>query len=349
MAKATKPDFEKMAEERNRLRVGRAEEAAVTTKNLLRPVDFASTRVRVDDLVENPYNSRSVYLPEQVEDKARSLTLSGQATPILVARMADDQLVVIDGWTRTLASRQIAADESLPEEAREKFSTIEAVIREDLTLQQLAMLSYVSNEEHKGLRDIDRAFAYHKALTDKVFGSQEELADAYRVDRTVVSKVKNIATAPEVILEVVKASPDKLTYSFLAEVLSSNLSVSKQCDLLKETVEKDRSVAWLRGQVVASTAMSGIRTSQAQELKLEAATIKWSPAPRAKTIELVLRTKADQLNMVRLLSGLCAQGQTAREHLAEVLEDEVAAAALIELLIDKDRLQQALGLEGSNQ
>lgn len=102
---------------------------------------------------------------------------------------------------------------------------------------------------------------------------------------------------------------------------------------------------------------SGIRRSsertkcifEPNKLKLEAATIKWSPAPRAKTIELVLRTKADQLNMVRLLRGVCAQGPTAQERLAEVLEDEVAAAALIELLLDKDRLQQALGLEGANQ
>ena len=49
------------------------------------------------------------------------------------------------------------------------------------------------------------------------------------------------------------------------------------------------------------------------------------------------------------MRGCFAQGPTAQERLAEVLEDEVAAAALIELLLDKDRLQQALGLDGANQ
>lgn len=138
---ASKLNFEALAEARAKLREGRAEEAAATTKALMQPVLNASPRVRLDELVENPYNSRTVYLSSQIEDKVRSLLQSGQVTPILVAQLADGQKVVVDGWMRTIASRQIVADKTLPEETRTRFSTIEAVVREDLTLQQIAMIS----------------------------------------------------------------------------------------------------------------------------------------------------------------------------------------------------------------
>lgn len=164
-----------------------------------------------------------------------------------------------------------------------------------------------------------------------------------------MTKLKSIATAPEDINDVVRANPDKLTYSLLAEVLSPPLSVAKHCELLTETVENDRSQAWLREKVAAIACMSGTRNLQAEEVKLDDATIKWSPAPKAKTIDLILRTKADQLQMVRLLKGLCASGPLAMERLAEVFDDVRTAAALLDLLADSERLKRVFTSESPNK
>lgn len=336
--------------ERDKRRQGRADEAAEATKTLRKDLaPEAPTNVLVADLQENPYNSRVVYQPQQIDDKVQSLLQTGQATPILVAQMDDGQLVVIDGWTRTLAARGIVADESLSEDVREKFAYLEAVIRVGITPQQLATLSYVSNEEHKGLRDIDRAFAYHRALEAKVFGTQDELADAYRVDQSIVSRVVKMATAPSEIISVVQASPDKLTYSFVSEVLSSPLKVAKQRELLLETVEKNRSVMWLRSKVAALAAMGGEKGDTVQTLKLEEAAIKWSTSAKSRTVEVVLNTKADQLNLVQLLNGIFSQKPDFRAALTGLLDNAAAADKLGALLADPDQLTAVLEAQGRNK
>lgn len=316
-----KADLESALLNRGAQREGREEDAQATVRALFKPITEGTSRIPTKGLKQNPYNSRTVYTPDQVSARALSLLNSGQAQAILVAELPDGQRIVVDGWTRNLASIQLENDESLPQEKREFFSHIEAKVRTDLSMQDIAALSYIANEEHNSLTDIDRALGFHKALQDNLFSSQQELAEAFGIDQSVVSRLQGLATAPAPVREIILAHPSKLTYSFVAEVIGTGLSVELQSKLLSDVSVKDRSRSWLRNQVALASARTGVSQSKVQERQLVDATLKWPSSPRAKSLELVLRSKTDQTAAVGLLESVFSLDQGKREALAALLQD----------------------------
>ena len=310
---------------RNAGRAARSEEARGMLKDLNDTIGLSS-RVPTYSLEPNPYNSRTIYSPAQVEARAKSMKHAGQAQAILVAEMPDGRRITVDGWTRKLASELLAEDPTLPPEKRELFLTIDAVVRTDLTMQDIALLSYVANEEHNSLTDMDRAMGFAKALTDKLFATQEELAEAYGISQSTVTKLNSMATAPAPLREILMANPEKLTYSFFAEV--ADLGVPVQGKLLSEAASLDRSVAWLRNQVASCKRQAG-EAPVTQIERLEDASLKWSTASRARSIEISLRSKKDQLDTVTLLTRLFHLSSEDRALFAEALKDpEKLLAAL---------------------
>jgi ParB family chromosome partitioning protein len=315
-----KRDMEAALANRGALRAGREDEAAGTVRALFTPNESIA-RIPTAGLEQNPYNSRTVYTPEQVSARALSLLNSGQAQAILVAEMSDGRRFVVDGWTRTLASRQLADDKTIQEDRREFFTQIDAQVRTDLTMRDLAVLSYIANEEHNGLTDIDRGIGFHKSLQDGLFATQQELATAYGIDQSVVAKLQGLATAPDSVRKVIMAHPEKLSYTLASEVIMSELQLEIQCKLLAEAATQNKSRSWLRAQVaLASSGKAGPKIVLRQ---MQDATLKWSSSSRAKSLELVLKSKSDLLSAVTLLESVYQLEREERERLMELLHDQI--------------------------
>jgi hypothetical protein len=123
------------------------------------------------------------------------------------------------------------------------------------------------------------------------------------------------------VRKVIMAHPEKLSYSLASEVIMSELQLEIQCKLLAEAATQNKSRSWLRAQVaLASSGNAGPKIVLRQ---MRDATLKWSSSSRAKSLELVLKSKSDLLSAVTLLESVFQLEREGRERLMELLQDPI--------------------------
>lgn len=143
--------------------------------------------ISVDDIRPNPYQPRTVWDQQGLNDLAESIRINGIIQPIIV-RPAGLDFELIAGERRFRASR-LAGRKTIP-----------AIIRQ-ATDEQLLELALVENIHRANLNPIERAKAYQNYV-DTFSLTQEQAAEKLGENRSVIANYIRLLSLPEEIKQM---------------------------------------------------------------------------------------------------------------------------------------------------
>ena len=159
-------------------RTGQAAQAGEDEQATGRPRD-----IPVDLIDRNPYQTRSGFDPEKLEELALSITANGVVQPVVVKAGEDGRYTLIAGERRLLASRQAGK------------ATVPAIVREVSDRQTMEM-TIVENLQRADLNPIEQARAYER-LSREFHLTQEQMAEQTGKDRASVANFLRLLRLPE--------------------------------------------------------------------------------------------------------------------------------------------------------
>lgn len=140
--------------------------------------------IELNSITPNPYQPRTVWNPDELEDLAQSIKANGLIQPIIV-RQSGDVYELIAGERRYRAAKLAS------------LTTIPALVRK-ATDEQMLELSLVENIHRSNLNPIERAKAYQKYITTFSL-TQAEAAERLGENRSVVTNYLRLLDLPEEI------------------------------------------------------------------------------------------------------------------------------------------------------
>jgi ParB family chromosome partitioning protein len=151
----------------------------------------------------SPLPPRTVYSEELIQDRAQSLKASGQLMPIIVRLNPDapGRYIIVDGWSRVLATVEYGISETLEAEIESFTSDAEA-----------AWHGYECNEQREGHSDLDRAY-FFKSLLDNGFAENiAQLSGRSRIERSKLVRILTFTKLPQSVISIIKTEPRKFGY-----------------------------------------------------------------------------------------------------------------------------------------
>lgn len=140
----------------------------------------------------NPFQPRKVFEPAALEELTNSIRSHGVLQPIVV-RPVQDGYELVAGERRWRASQAASR------------TTIPAVVRADLTDQQMLELALVENVQRQDLDAIERAQAF-RALMVQLELTQDQVSDRVGLKRSTVANHLRLLDLPEDAQRAVQAN-----------------------------------------------------------------------------------------------------------------------------------------------
>jgi ParB family chromosome partitioning protein len=187
--------------------------------------------LETDKIVSSPYQPRSVFDDERIEELSQTIRTHGFIQPIVV-RKKGDHYELIAGERRWRAARKLG------------LKTIPAIVRE-MSDAHAASVALIENLQREGLTAIEEAFAYQQ-LIELHNLTQESLAQRLgKGQSTIANKLRLLHLPPEVQEALLKR---QITERH-ARALLSLPSVELQLKVLSEIVEKEWNVKQTEARV----------------------------------------------------------------------------------------------------
>jgi ParB family chromosome partitioning protein len=188
----------------------------------------AVVQILLEQIEENPYQTRNHFGPEALEELANSIRSNGVVQPVVVRPAADGRYLLILGERRCRASKLAGK------------TTIPAIVRR-VSDQQAAEMTVVENLQRQDLNCIEQAAAFSKLSRD--FGlTQEQIGHRVGVSRESVSNYMRLLKLPAAVLQHLQEG--RLGFSE-ARVLLQLLDPDLITKIADEAVRKHLSVAQL--------------------------------------------------------------------------------------------------------
>lgn len=148
-------------------------------------------RLRLDQLVSNPFGPRIFYSPEAIDDLAVKLQRETQRVAIIVTTNPrfPGKYVIVDGECRTRAKRSLG----------DEF--INADVVAELSDQDLYLIANSVNKNRNEQTVFDDVLAWNKVLNEGVFSTKSELAEKLGEDLGKVSKTLSLNVLPMHMLQ----------------------------------------------------------------------------------------------------------------------------------------------------
>ena len=152
-------------------------------------------KVPLDQLRDNPYNARRIYLPEEIASRAASLKADGQRSPIEVAPDPENPgaYIHITGHYRKYAAQQLG------------WPSLDAVLREVSSPRELYRLSFIENKERADHCALDDALAWKALLNDGIVEKEEDLVTMTGFSWSKVNKTLSLLKLPESVQSVMRS------------------------------------------------------------------------------------------------------------------------------------------------
>ena len=188
----------------------------------------AVVQISLEQIEENPYQTRYHFDTEALEELANSIRANGVVQPVVVRPGADGRYLLILGERRCRASKLAGK------------TTIPAIVRR-VSDQQAAEMTVVENLQRQDLNCIEQAAAFSKLSRD--FGlTQEQIGQRVGVSRESVSNYMRLLKLPAAVLQYLQEG--RLGFSE-ARVLLQLLDPDLIAKIADEAVRKHLSVAQL--------------------------------------------------------------------------------------------------------
>ncbi len=178
------------------------------------------------DLIEaNPFQPRTDFDEEKLEELAASIKIHGIIQPITVRKISAKRFQLIAGERRLKASR-IAGLKELPSFVRTAND------------EQMLEMALIENTQREDLNAIEIALNY-KRLIDECNLTQEEVAEKVSKDRSSVTNYLRLLKLPPDIQLALKHK--QITYGHARALINIDSTIL-QLHLFKEIISKELSV-----------------------------------------------------------------------------------------------------------
>ena len=181
--------------------------------------------VKLDQMQVNPFQPRTHFDREALEELAESIRVQGIIQPITVRKLADNEYQLISGERRFQASK-IAGLEAIPAYVRTADD------------QQMLEMALIENIQRENLNAIEVALSYQRLLHECDL-KQEELGERVGKNRTTVNNYLRLLKLPP---DVQAGLRDKKISMGHARAIINVEDVEKQLHIFKKIVNEDLSV-----------------------------------------------------------------------------------------------------------
>lgn len=181
--------------------------------------------IPIQSVQTNPFQPRTHFDTEALEELAESIRIQGIIQPITVRKLADDSYQLISGERRLQASK-LAGLETIP-----------AFIRQ-ANDQQMLEMALIENIQRENLNAIEIALSYQRLLSECNL-KQEELGDRVGKKRTTVTNYLRLLKLPPDIQIGLRDNKIGMGH---ARALINIQDIDKQLEVYKRIVAEDLSV-----------------------------------------------------------------------------------------------------------
>ena len=181
--------------------------------------------IPVDQIEVNPFQPRTHFDKEALEELAESIRVQGIIQPITVRQLDDNSYQLISGERRTQASK-LAGLKSIP-----------AFIR-TADDQQMLEMALIENIQRENLNAIEIALSYQRLLTECDL-KQEQLGDRVGKNRTTVNNYLRLLKLPPDIQLGLKEQ--KISMGHARAIINID-DIDKQLNVYHKTIAEDLSV-----------------------------------------------------------------------------------------------------------
>lgn len=181
--------------------------------------------IKIKEIEANPYQPRSDFDVNALDELAESIKTQGIIQPITVRKLSDNKYQLIAGERRLQASR-LAGLKALP-----------AYIR-TANDQQMLEMAIIENIQREDLNAIEIALSY-KRLMSECDLKQEEMADRVSKNRTTVSNYLRLLKLPPDIQAAIRDK--KLSMGHARAIISID-NIDVQLTIFKKIIKDDLSV-----------------------------------------------------------------------------------------------------------
>ena len=185
----------------------------------------AVAELNIDFIEANPFQPRTDFDENALNELADSIKVQGVIQPVTVRKMGRDKYQLISGERRLRASKLAG------------LKTIPVYIRVANDEQMLEM-ALIENTHREGLNAIEVALSYQR-LIEECNITQEELGEKVGKDRSTVTNFLRLLKLPP---EVQVALRDGFISMGQARAIINIDDKTKQLIILKEIIDKDLSV-----------------------------------------------------------------------------------------------------------
>ena len=182
-------------------------------------------KILLEQIEVNPYQPRTDFNEEALQELANSIKIHGVIQPITVRRISDKKYQLIAGERRLRASK-LAGMTDIPAYVRTTND------------QELVEIALIENIQREDLNAIEVALTYQR-LIDEIELTHENLAERLGKDRSTVTNYLRLLKLPP---EVQTALRDKSISMGHARSIISVPEVDKQLFVLKEILANELSV-----------------------------------------------------------------------------------------------------------
>jgi len=183
------------------------------------------SEILLEEIQVNPYQPRTHFDKEALEELAESIRVQGIIQPITVRKLAPNEYQLISGERRFQASK-IAGLKQIPAYVRTAND------------QQMLEMALIENIQRENLNALEIAHSYQRLLAECNL-KQEELGDRVGKNRTTVNNYLRLLKLPPTIQAAIRDQQISMGH---ARALINVEDVEKQLAIFKKAVEEELSV-----------------------------------------------------------------------------------------------------------
>jgi ParB family chromosome partitioning protein len=234
-------------------------------------------QIPVDQIVPNPYQPRTVFDDDKIEELCQTIRTHGLIQPIVV-RMRNNQYELIAGERRLRASKKLGMER------------IPAIVKE-FNDTQTASIALIENLQREGLTAIEEAVAYQK-LIDLHNLTQESLAQRLGKGQSTIANKLRLLHLPQ---QVQDALMSRTITERHARALIPLKEAEIQLKVLQEIIDRDWNVKQTEARVK--------QLLEAEEKKTEEKETKPKWKAISRDARIAINTVRQSIDMV-LKTGL---------------------------------------------
>ena len=227
-----------------------------TQEDLSRPVDVNSSNITKDDgtsdevlvkidvnkIKPNPFQPRTDFEPQSLEELKHSILQNGLIQPITVRRATDGNYELISGERRLRACKDIG------------YKEIPAYIIQVDSNEAMLALALIENIQREKLNPIEVAHAY-KRLIEECSLSQEQVSEKVGKDRSTITNSLRLLKLPKEIQQslikdeisagharaLINLFDEEIQLQILRKIKKDELSVRKVEQIVRKFNEEKKS------------------------------------------------------------------------------------------------------------